>query len=100
MDIPYSVISVPSNGSFEELISAVRSGTDHLIVYMEQWKVDKELLKRLKYEVVNHKSEDKSLIFVLKEVDDALLNKATFSITPTIGEAEDMLTMEEIERLI
>jgi hypothetical protein len=100
MDIPYSVISVPSNGSFEELISAVCSGTDHIIVDMEQWKVDKELLKRLKHEVVNHKSEDKSLIFVLKEVDDALLNKATFSITPTIGEAEDLLTMEEIERLI
>ena len=100
MDIPYTVISVPSNDSFDELISAVRSGTDHIIVDMEQWKVDKDLLKRLNQELVKHKAEDKSLIFVLKEVDDALMSKATFSITPTMHEAEDLLAMEEIERLI
>lgn len=100
MDIPYKVINVASNHNFDELISAVKSGADHIIVDMGQWKVDKDLLKRLKQEVVKLKAEDKSLIFVLKEVDDALLNKATFSITPTIREAEDLLGMEEIERLI
>ncbi len=100
MDIPYQVIVVGSSNGFEELISAVEKGTDHLIVDMREWTASKELLKQLKVEVVKRKSEDKSLIFVLKEVEDALMSKATFSITPTMQEAEDLLAMEEIERLI
>jgi hypothetical protein len=99
----YTIIT-PTEKSFEDFFNSITSeiGTlksDHLFInFLESFSVSVEELEQ--FSEISEEKKENGTTFVLVannvEIDD--FEDEALSVVPTIGEAEDVLEMDDIER--